>query len=570
MITRMRPAIATTLIAALGTLAAETPSRRDIQQEPADLVFRNGRVYTGNDRSPQAEAVAVKGSKVVFVGSNSAANRFTGPATKVIDLKGGFLYPGFTDAHMHLSGVGAREMTLNLEGTNTLEDFLAKVKARVDQSRPGQWVTGRGWIETFWKPPVFPTRQDLDRIAPSNPVYLTRADGHASIANSAALRLANITRTTPAPDGGAINKDASGEPTGMLIDRAQGLVGRLVPPASEDERDQQYIKGVERELSLGWTQVQDAHGTWAEVDRLRRLYREGKLKIRIYKTISGPSADATRLIDQGPVLGEFNGLLTVRTIKVVMDGALGSRGAALLAPYSDDPRNTGLITTDTVALKPMLIGALRNGIQVETHSIGDRGNRLMLDFYERAMKEVPADQRKIAEPRWRDEHTQIVNEADIPRFKQLGIIASMQPSHAISDLYFAPARLGLERLKGAYAWQSFIKQGTPVPGGSDAPVERGEPMIEFYAAVARKDLQGRSGEGWHPEERMTRQQALKAFTIWPAFAAFEEDKRGSIEVGKLADFTILDQDIMRVPELDILKTRTVMTVVNGVIVYGAP
>jgi predicted amidohydrolase YtcJ len=562
-----RTAVVAVLAAFLGTTAAEPPSRQ-AQQEPADLIFRNGRVYTANDRAPRAEAVAVKGSRIVFVGSNSAANRFTGPATRVIDLKGGFLYPGFTDAHVHLSGIGAREMTLNLEGSNTLEDFLGRVKARVDQSRPGQWVTGRGWIETFWKPPVFPTRQDLDRIAPNNPVVLTRADGHASIANSAALRLANITRNTQAPEGGAINKDASGEPTGMLIDRAQGLVGRLVPPATEEERDQQYIKGVERELSLGWTQVQDAHGTWGEVERLRRLYREGKLKIRVYKTISGPSADATRLIEQGPVMGEFDGLFTVRTIKVVMDGALGSRGAALLAPYSDDPRNTGLITTDTVALKPMLIGALRNGIQVETHSIGDRGNRLMLDFYERAMKEVPADQRKIAEPRWRDEHTQIVNPADIPRFKQLGIIASMQPSHAISDLYFAPARLGLERLKGAYAWQTFIKQGTPVPGGSDAPVERGEPMIEFYAAVARKDLQGRSGEGWHPEEKMTRQQALKAFTIWPAFAAFEEDKRGTIEVGKLADFTILDQDIMRVPELDILKTKTVMTVVNGVIAYG--
>jgi predicted amidohydrolase YtcJ len=560
-------AIAAAAFLTLGAFSAESSNHPAAQQEPADLIFRNGRVYTGNDRSPQAEAVAVKGTKIVFVGSNSAANRLTGPATKVIDLKGAFLYPGFTDAHMHLSGVGAREMTLNLEGTNTLEDFLAKVKARVDQSRPGQWVTGRGWIETFWKPPVFPTRQDLDRIAPNNPVVLTRADGHASIANSAALRLANITRTTAAPEGGAINKDAGGEPTGMLIDRAQGLVGRLVPPASEEEKDQQYIKGVDRELSLGWTQVQDAHGTWGEVDRLRKLYRDGKLKIRIYKTISGPSADANRLIEQGPVMGEFDGLLTVRTIKVVMDGALGSRGAALLAPYTDDPRNTGLITTDTVALKPMLVGALKNGIQVETHSIGDRGNRLMLDFYERAMKEVPAAQRKIAEPRWRDEHSQIVNVADIPRFKDLGIIASMQPSHAISDLYFAPARLGLERLRGAYAWQSFIKQGTPVPGGSDAPVERGEPMIEFYAAVARKDLQGRSGEGWHPEEKMTRQQALKSFTIWPAFAAFEEDKRGSIEVGKLADFTILDQDIMRVPELDILKTRAVMTVVNGVIAY---
>ncbi len=545
------------------------PHAGDRQAGPADLVFKNARVYTANDKNPRADAVAVKGDKIVFVGKNDAADKLVGPATRVIDLKGATLLPGLTDAHMHLSGVGAREMTLNLEGTNTLEDFLAKVKARVDQARPGQWVTGRGWIETFWKPPVFPTRQDLDRIASNHPVYLTRADGHASVVNSAALRLASITRSTAAPAGGAINKDTEGEPSGMLIDRAQGLVGRLVPLPTEEERDEEIIKGVDRELKLGWTQIQDAHGTWAEVDRIRRLFRDGKLKIRIVKTITGPSADADRLMQQGAVIGEFNGRLTVRTIKVVMDGALGSRGAALLAPYSDDPRNTGLITTDTVALKPMLIGALRNGIQVETHSIGDRGNRLTLDFYERAMQAVPAQQRKIAEPRWRDEHSQIVNPADIPRFKQLGVLASMQPSHAISDLYFAPARLGLERLKGAYAWQSFMKLGVLVPGGSDAPVERGEPMIEFYAAVARKDLQGRSGEAWHPEERATREQALKMFTIWPAFATFEEASRGSIEVGKLADFTILDQDIMRVPELDILKTKTLYTVVGGEIVYAA-
>lgn len=560
-----------TLAAVLLAVTAGGPSGSSpgSQAEPADLVLRNTRIYTGADRAPQAEAVAVRGNRIVFVGNNAGANRLTGPTTRVIDLKGAFVYPGFTDAHMHLSGVGAREMTLNLEGTNSLPEFLARVKARVDQSRPGQWVTGRGWIETFWKPPVFPTRQDLDAVSPNNPVYLTRADGHASVANSAALRLAGITRATPAPEGGAINKDANGEPTGMLIDRAQGLVGRLVPPPTEEERDQQYIRGVERELTLGWTQVQDAHGTWGEVDRLRKLYRDGRLKIRIYKAISGPGADATRLIEQGPVLGEFGGLLTVRTIKVVMDGALGSRGAALLAPYSDDPRNTGLITTDTVALKPMLAAALRQGIQVETHAIGDRGNRLMLDFYERAMKEVPVEQRKIAEPRWRDEHSQIVHPDDLPRFRQLGVIASMQPSHAISDLYFAPARLGLDRLKGAYAWQSFLTLGVPVPGGSDAPVERGEPMIEFYAAVARKDLQGRSGEGWHPEEKMTRAQALKAFTLWPAFAAFEEDQRGTIEVGKLADFTVLDQDIMKVPEPDLLKTKTLMTIVNGVVAYDA-
>ncbi len=550
-------------------LALLAPFVSGPQQEPADLVFTNGKVYTANDKQARADAVAIKGNKIVFVGNNGGARKFTGPNTRVIDLRGATVLPGLTDAHMHLSGVGEREMTLNLEGTKSLEEFLARVKTRVDQARAGQWVTGRGWIETFWKPPVFPTRQDLDGIAPNNPVVLQRADGHASIANSAALRLAGITRDTRPPSGGAINKDASGEPTGMLIDRAQGLVGRLVPPDTDAEQDEQIIKGVQREVELGWTQIQDAHGTWADVERMRRLYKDGKIKIRIYKNITGPGADANRLIEQGPVLGEFAGKLTVRNIKVVMDGALGSRGAALLAPYTDDPRTSGLITTDTVALQPMLIAALKNGIQVSTHAIGDRGNRLMLDFYERAMKAVPPDQRKIAEPRWRDEHSQIVNPDDIPRFKALGIIASMQPSHAIGDLYFAPSRLGMDRLKGAYAWETFIKLGVPVPGGSDAPVERGEPMIEFYAAVARKDLSGHSGEGWHPEEKVTRGQALKMFTIWPAFAAFEEAQRGSIEVGKLADLTILSQDIMSVPEAEILKTKTLYTVINGEITYAA-
>jgi predicted amidohydrolase YtcJ len=539
-----------------------------LQQAPADIVLRNAKVYTANDRQPRAEAVAIRGDKIAFVGRNADANRLIGPNTKVVDLRGAAVFPGFTDAHMHLSGVGDREMTLNLEGTTSLENFLSRVKARVDSARPGQWVTGRGWIETFWKPPVFPTRQDLDRIAPNHPVLLRRADGHASIANSAALRLANITRATPAPTGGAINKDADGEPTGMLIDRAQGLVGRLVPNPTNDELDQQILKGVERSVMLGWTQIQDAHGSWAEVERIRRLYTDGKLKIRIYKAISGPGADADTLIARGASLGEFGNRLTVRVIKVVMDGALGSRGAALLAPYTDDARTTGLITTDTVALKRMLPAALRNGIQVETHAIGDRANRLTLDFYERAMQEVPADQRKVAEPRWRDEHSQIVNPADLAKFKQLGIIASMQPSHAIGDLYFAPARLGMERLKGAYAWQSLLMLGVPLAGGSDAPVERGEPLIEFYAAVARKDLQGRSGDGWHPEEKMTRDQALKAFTIWAAFAAFEEALRGSIEPGKLADLTVFDKDIMTVPELEILKAKNLMTVINGEIVYG--
>jgi predicted amidohydrolase YtcJ len=556
-------------ILTLAVAAAPGAGSAAAQGEPAGIVFRNARVYTASDRQPTAEAIAIRGDRIVFVGGNGDAAKLVGPATKVVDLKGATVLPGLTDAHMHLPGVGEREMTLNLEGTGTLEEFLARIKTRVDRARPGQWVTGRGWIETFWKPPVFPTRRDLDRIAPKNPVYLTRADGHASVVNSAALRQAGITRDTRDPAGGAINRDRQGEPTGMLIDHAQGLVGRLVPPPTEAEREQAILLGVEREVRLGWTEIQDAHGTWAEVDRIRRLYRDGRIRIRIVKNITGPGADADRLIAQGPVLGEFGGRFTVRTIKVVMDGALGSRGAALLAPYADDSTTSGLITTDTVALKPMLAAALRNGIQVATHSIGDRGNRLTLDFYERAMREVPPAERKIADPRWRDEHSQIVNPADIPRFKQLGVIASMQPSHAISDLYFAPSRLGMDRLAGAYAWQSFMKLGVPVPGGSDAPVERGEPLIEFYAAVARKDLQGRSGEGWHPEEKATREQALKMFTAWAAYAAFQENERGTIEPGKLADLTIFDTDIMTVPEPEILKAKNLMTVIGGEIVYSA-
>jgi predicted amidohydrolase YtcJ len=267
------------------------------------------------------------------------------------------------------------------------------------------------------------------------------------------------------------------------------------------------------------------------------------------------------------VIGAFNNRLNVRAIKAVSDGALGSRGAALLAPYSDAPDSSGFLRVKEAELLPMLEEALRKGIQVETHAIGDYANRFILDEYEKALKAVPAAQRKIADPRWRIEHAQIVNPADIPRFAKLGIIPSMQPSHAIGDLHFAPSRLGIKRLEGAYVWNSFIKSGVIVPGGSDAPVERGEPMIEFYAAVARKDMKGFSGEGWHPEEAVTRAQALKMFTIWPAHVAFEEKLRGTIEVGKLADLTILSADIMKIPELEILKTRCVMTVIGGEIVY---
>jgi hypothetical protein len=555
-------------LAALGLLAVN--GRGPEAQNTADLVFKNGNVYTVNSSRPKAEAIAVKADRIVFVGSNTQAQRYVGKSTRVVDLQRKTVLPGMTDAHQHLPGVGFREMTLNLEGVTSLDDFLIKVKAGVAQASPGEWVTGRGWIETFWKPPVFPTRADLDKVAPNNPLVLTRADGHASVANSAALKIAAVDKNTPNPFGGEISKDKqTGEPNGMLLDAAQGLVRRHIPATTPADAERAIELGVKRDIGLGWTQVQDAGGGYQEIDLYKKLYSEGKIKLRIYKAVHGPGPNSARLLAEGPTIGSFDNRFTLRTIKVVSDGALGSRGAALLAPYSDSSDTSGFLTVKQEDLGPMLQTALKQGIQVETHAIGDRANRFTLDEYEKAFKAVPSEQRKIDEPRWRIEHAQIVDPSDIPRFAKLGVIPSMQPSHAIGDLHFAPSRVGIPRLAGAYVWQTFIKSGVAVAGGSDAPVERGEPMIEFYAAVARKDQKGFSGAGWHPEEAASRDQALKMFTIWPAFAAFEEKLRGSIEVGKLADFTILSADIMKIPEMEILKTRCVMTVIGGEIVFEA-
>jgi predicted amidohydrolase YtcJ len=555
-----------------------TFSPAETKVAPGTLIFTNGNIYTGSDRQPNAQAIAVRNDRIVYVGTAAGAKQYQGANTRVIDLHGATVLPGLTDAHYHFIGVGAREMNLNLEGITNLQDFLAKVKTRVDQAKPDEWVTGRGWIETFWTPPVFPTRWDLDKIAPHNPVFLTRADGHGAVANSAALKIGGVTKETKDPFGGQIVRDKdSGEPTGMLLDNAQGLVSRHIPAAGEGNTEQAMMLADQRSIMLGWTQVQDPGGSYRDVELYKKLYGEGKLKIRIYKAVYGPGPEANRLLKEGPIIEAFDNHFNVRSIKVVSDGALGSRGAALLEPYSDVPeiktadgrmeRNVGFLRVKDEDLLPMLKEALQKGIQVETHAIGDWANRFILDEYEKALTAVPPAQRKIRNPRWRDEHSQIINPTDIPRFAKLGIIPSMQPSHAIGDLHFAPSRLGLERLKGAYAWQSLLKTGVIIPGGSDAPVERGEPMIEFYAAVARKDIRGFSGEGWHPEEKVTREQALKMFTIWPAYAAFEENLRGSIEVGKLADLTVLSADIMKIPEMEILKTHCVMTVIGGQIVF---
>ena len=538
-------------------------SRMDV-----DLILVNGNVYTVNKKQPRAEAIAVRDQRIVFVGLNEDARKFRGDKTRIIDLGGKTVVPGFTDAHCHIFGIGEREMKLNLEDTNTREDFFAKVKERVAQTERGKWITGRGWIETFWKPPQFPARSELDKIAEDSPVFLTRADGHASVANSAALKIARINKNTPNPFGGEILKDkTTGEPTGMLLDNAQDLVAKNIPKPTEAERKQALLSGIDREIGLGWCEIQNAGSHKEDIDLIKKAFGVGKIKIRFVNAVYGPGEDARRFLRDGATINAFDHHFTQRTIKVSFDGALGSRGAALLKPYNDSPDSSGFLTEKPEELRPMFEEALRRGIQVETHAIGDRANRIILDLYEQAFKTVPPEQRKIREPRWRVEHAQIVDPADIPRFARLGVIPSMQPSHAISDLFFAPARLGMDRLDGAYAWQSFLKSGAIICGGSDAPIERGEPMIEFYAAVARKSIRGESTEGWHPEQAVSREQALKMFTIWPAYAALEEKDKGSIEIGKLADFTVLSQDIMKIPEPEILKARCAITIIGGEIVH---
>lgn len=529
-------------------------------------IFLNGTIYTGNDANPVVEAVVVVDNRITFAGGDVEARASAGDGAEIVDLKASFMYPGFTDAHGHLRAVGNREQTLNLEGTSSLAELVEKIKTRIESASPGEVITGRGWIETHWPEGRFPTAADLDAISPANPVILIRADGHAAVVNTSMMNAVGLTATTEVPFGGDVVLDEAGNPNGILIDAAMSLVAEIAfSDPSQQEIINMYQVGGAVYNAYGWTGVHSMSVPLADVQLIEGLARDGHLTLRVYNSLNGGNPE---------VLGFFsnrlqtpqNGLITTRAIKLYIDGSLGSRGAILLEPYSDD-ETTGLQQMEKELVMPILIEALKAGIQINTHAIGDGGNRLLLDWYEEAFAAVPADERAVAEPRWRDEHTQILNLADIPRFAELGVIPSMQPSHAIGDLHFAPERLGLERLAGAYAWRLLIDAGAIIAGGTDAPVERGDPRVEFYAAVARKDLSGFSAEGWHPELAVSREEALKMFTIWSAYASFMEDDLGTIEVGKLADFTVFSGDIMTIPEAEILEVNVVMTVVDGEIVY---
>ena len=547
------------VLAAGAALALASPAL----SQPADLIIWGGPIYT-NAAPAKAEAVVVQDGRIVFVGSRADAGTRLGKRTEVIDLKGAALFPGFTDAHAHLRGIGERELSLNLEGSKSAAEAVARVKAYLagrPADAPGDSkspIWGRGWIETGWPEGRFLEKGDLDPIAPDRPVLLVRADGHALVANSAALKAAGIDEATPAPAGGEILKGKDGKPTGLLVDNAMGLVRKLRLPPTEADRRAAFAAAFKVEAAYGWTGVHSMSVAWPDVGLLETLNAEGKTPLRVYNAVD--AGEAAPLFAGGPRNTGDERIVT-RAVKLYEDGALGSRGAALFEPYADAPGATGLVRTPPERMRNAMAKAKAVGIQVSAHAIGDRGNASVLDLM--------AEQRPDG-LRWRIEHAQIVRPADIPRFRQLGVIASMQPSHAIGDLHFAPARLGDARLAGAYAWESFLKSGAVVVGGSDAPVERGDPLIEFYAAVARKDLTGFSAPNWHPEEALSRAEALKLFTSAPAYARFAEDELGSIEIGKRADLSGFSVDLMTAPEAEIPKGRAVLTVVDGKVVHRRP
>ena len=547
------------LLAILFTSCSENQSCKS-----ADVVLINSTIYTLNDSAPNAQAVAFLGDTLVFVGSNALSKEYQCNDAKVIDLKGSYVYPGFVDSHAHLKGIGHRENSLNLQGIDSLKEMLTTVEIFSNGIQPGEWVVGRGWIEKVWPEKRFPTRYELDRFSSDKPVILERADGHAVVVNSLALELAGISSESNDPHGGRIEKDKNGEPTGMLIDKATSLVEKLIPKTTKQEDKRDLKAGIDRNVSLGWTQVQIAGGTFSDIEILEEIKEEGNLLQRVYFAVSA-GEPAETLLRLGPKLDPEH-MLTVRGIKLYADGALGSRGAALLEKYEDQD-TTGLLIFTKEETLPVLEEALKKGIQIQTHAIGDKGNRITLDWYQEAFNSIVDEERKVNDPRWRIEHSQIITKEDQIRFRDMEIIASMQPSHAIGDLHFAPSRLGMQRVGNGYVWRNLIDLGVVVAGGSDAPVEIGDPRIEFYAAVARKDLDGFYDKGWHLEQAVTREEALKMFTIWPAFAAFQEDINGTIEVGKLADLTIFSKDIMKVPEEEILEAQVVMTIVNGKIVF---
>jgi len=528
-------------------------------QGAQDLIIHGGPIYTGVNAAPRVEALRIRNGLIAFAGALDEA-RSGGRGAREIDLGGAAAFPGFTDAHVHLTGVGMTSMRLDLTGVASIAALQESLRAYA-AAHPEGAIVGRGWIETHWPERRFPTRADLDAIVSDRPVFLERVDGHAAVVNSTALALARIDANITDPDGGRIERDADGAATGMLIDNATGLVERALPaPTSAMLRDALRAAG-RLYASRGWVGICNMSTGADEAALFQELAAAGEMPLRADLYLQ--PEDAAAAAEQQAAR---DAQVRIRGVKLYMDGALGSRGAALLAPYSDMPTTSGLLVTPVEELRDHLRRAREAGYQVATHAIGDRGNRLVLDAYRDAFAD---EQGGLKVARWRIEHAQIIAPEDIPRFAQLGVIASMQPSHAISDLHFAPARLGSSRLDGAYAWRALIESGAVVAAGSDAPVEKGDPLIEYYAAAHRHDLNGFAGSDWRLDQAVSRAQALRMLSWAPAFAVFEEEGRGTLEIGKRADVSAFSVDLMETEPAAIPTAQAVLTVSNGVVTHEA-
>ena len=555
---------AVSLLAALaGPLGAQLAARP--AASAAELIVTNARIYTADDAQPLASAMAVRNGRVQFVGSATEAMVLKGPATRVIDAGGRTIIPGMTDAHAHLYQLGGVLRQVDLTGTHSYEEVIARVVAKAATLPKGTPVIGRGWDQNDWSDTRLPVNTTLTAATPDHPVVLTRVDGHAKLANAIAITKAGISSETKDPEGGRILRLANGAPTGVFVDNAQRLL-EAAERGGTPANPRDLLKAAVQEANRwGLTGVHDMGVSPAVVDTYEAAAQAGELTLRAYVLLSGDSTSVAWAFAKGPRSALFDGRLWVRSIKLYGDGALGSRGAALLDPYADDAQNNGLLVMQPAWIRSVSERALRTGWQVATHAIGDRANRIALDAYAAALQTVPS-----VDHRFRIEHAQIIHHDDILRFAALGVIPSMQASHQTSDMYWAGNRLGTERLRGAYAWRSLLAAGTIIPNGSDFPVENVNPLISFHAAIARQDADNFPVGGWYPEQRMTREEALRSMTIWPARAAFQEDVLGSLTAGKFADFVLLDQDIMRIaPEL-VLQTRVLQTWVGGTRVYEMP
>jgi predicted amidohydrolase YtcJ len=545
------------------------------KKEPADLVLKNGKIVTVDESKPEAGALAVREGKIVALGNDRQIDAYVGEGTQVIDLDGKLAIPGFIDSHAHFTSIGRSKLSLDLTKVKNWGEIVGLVEEAVKRARPGEWIQGRGWHQEKWdevpEPNIdgLPYHQDLSRVSPDNPVLLTHASGHSSYANAKAMELGGISKETPDPPGGEIVRDPEGNPIGVFRETAQGLVSRAMgnyldertPDQVEAERRKVVELAIEECLSKGITCLQDASSSFATIDLFKEFVEQGKMGLRLYVMISSGNDQLRERLSQYRIIGMGDNHLTVRSIKRLIDGALGAHGAWLLEPYEDLPSSTGLNTTAVDYIRETAKIAIENDFQLNIHAIGDRANREVLNIYEEAFKAHPEKK----DLRWRIEHSQHLNPADIPRFGQLGVIASMQGIHCTSDGPWVLKRLGEKRsAEGAYVWQKLMKTGATICNGTDAPVEDVNPIPCFYASVTRKC---RDGSLFYPDQRMSRTEALRSYTINGAYASFQEDILGSLTPGKLADITVLSKDIMTVPEDEILKAEVLYTIVGGKIAY---